>query len=183
MDNNSILKFAEPYGYIYMIKNKVNDKKYVGQTTDERGYRAELTINQIKNKYNPHLVNSFVKHGRENFIIKIVDSGKDQAALDQKEIFYIQRYNTLDQDYGYNIRHGGNHGKLSEETKQKISEAHKGKKLSKEHKINLSKAKKGENNYNYGKNLSEEHKRKISEAMKKRNAKIKNELRNIDLSK
>ncbi|MHA1380707.1 MAG: hypothetical protein ACTSRG_20250 [Candidatus Helarchaeota archaeon] len=31
-NNSDIVSFAEPYGYIYMIKNKVNSKKYIGQT-------------------------------------------------------------------------------------------------------------------------------------------------------
>ena len=47
--------------------------------------------------------------------------------------------------------------KLSEETKQKMSEAKKGKHLSDEHKRKLSEARK---------NISEETKRKISEALK-----------------
>ena len=67
-----------------------------------------------------------------------------------------------------NKRKGKHH---SEETKQKISEAHKGennywygKHHSEEHKQKMSKRMSGENNPNYGKQLSEEHKQKISEA-------------------
>ena len=56
--------------------------------------------------------------------------------------------------------------KHSEETKKKISEAHKGKKLSEEHRKKLSEAVKGTNNPNYGKKLSEEHRKKLSEAHK-----------------
>lgn len=52
---------------------------------------------------------------------------------------------------------------LSEETKQKISEARLGMTLSEEHRLNISKSKRGENHPNYGKSRSEETKRKISE--------------------
>jgi hypothetical protein len=64
--------------------------------------------------------------------------------------------------------------KLSEETKRKISEGHKGKsstrglhwKVSKKGRKNLSKAVRGEKNPNWGKHLSKEHRRKLSEAKK-----------------
>ncbi|MHA1380697.1 MAG: NUMOD3 domain-containing DNA-binding protein [Candidatus Helarchaeota archaeon] len=155
----SIVDYAEPYGYIYMIKNKVNGKIYIGQTTDKRGYRADLTLSQIKYNYNPHLYNSFAKYGRDCFVIKIVDSGKDQEELNQKEEYYIQKYNTLDQDYGYNIRHGGSHGKHSEEAKERMSQTRKGSVLSEEHRRKIGEAKKGNI-------LSEDHKRRISKANK-----------------
>ena len=56
-----------------------------------------------------------------------------------------------------------NQGKLlSEETRRKISEAHKGKLLSEEHRKKMSEAKKGKKRMPF----SEEHCRKISEAKK-----------------
>lgn len=54
--------------------------------------------------------------------------------------------------------------KCSEETKKKISEAHKGRKLSEEHKRKLSEAKRGENHPLFGKHHSEEARRKMSDA-------------------
>ena len=55
---------------------------------------------------------------------------------------------------------------LSEEHKQKISEASKGKPLTEEHKQKISAANKGKTTWIKGKHLSEEHKQKISEANK-----------------
>ena len=55
-------------------------------------------------------------------------------------------------------------GSYCEETRRKISEAHKGKKLSEEARRKMSEAHKGEKHNNYGKPLSEETRRKISEA-------------------
>jgi hypothetical protein len=54
----------------------------------------------------------------------------------------------------------------SEETKKKISEAHKGKTLSKAHKEKLSKAHKGKTTWMKGKKHSEETKEKIRKAKK-----------------
>lgn len=53
-----------------------------------------------------------------------------------------------------------------EETRKKMSEAHKGKHLSEETRRKISIANKGKNNPNYGKHLSEEHKRKIGKSNK-----------------
>jgi hypothetical protein len=61
---------------------------------------------------------------------------------------------------------------MSDETRKKLSEAHKGKKLSEEHKKKLSEARKGDKNPNFGKTTSDETKQKISEA-KKRNKYVK----------
>ena len=62
-----------------------------------------------------------------------------------------------------------NFGKhLSEETKRKIAESHKGKKASEEQKCKMSQRMSGENHPMYGKHHSEETKRKISEARLKR---------------
>lgn len=56
--------------------------------------------------------------------------------------------------------------KVSEETKRKISEAHKGRHRSEETKNRISEALKGRPGSNKGKKFSEEHKNKISESNK-----------------
>ena len=56
----------------------------------------------------------------------------------------------------------GKKGKLSEETRHKMSKTRKGKKLSEEHCRNISEAKQGEKNPLYGKSHSEESRRKMS---------------------
>jgi hypothetical protein len=55
---------------------------------------------------------------------------------------------------------------LSEETKKKIGEFHKGKKLSEETKRKISEARKGEKHPLYGKKHSEASKQKMSESLK-----------------
>jgi hypothetical protein len=75
---------------------------------------------------------------------------------------------------------------LSEETRKKLSESHKGKIHSEEHRRKNSETKKGENNHNYGKIHSEKTRRKMSEAQKGENhymyGKIHSEETKIKLS-
>ena len=118
----NIVEFARPYGYIYEIKNKINNKRYIGQTTNKKGVRGSMTLTSIKLSHpNLHLIRSIEKYGIQNFKRKIIDSAKDKDNLDKKEEYYILKYNTLNNKFGYNNRHGGSYGKLSEEIKHKMS--------------------------------------------------------------
>lgn len=121
MNGIDVIDFVESYGYIYMIKNMVNRKRYIGQTIDKRGHRFYFKLNTIKTHYNQYLYNSFVKYGKENFSVNVIDFAGNKEELDKKEEFYIHKYNTMDKNYGYNLKHGGGNGKHLEETKEKIS--------------------------------------------------------------
>ena len=156
---------------IYILTNRLNGKKYVGQSHD------------IKKRIRTHfggrrgcaaLKSAIDKYGREIFDVEIIEyKGISQKALDALEIVKIREYNTLSPN-GYNIEGGGMGGVVSEETKKKLSAVHKGKKLSKEHREKLSQAHRGEKHHHYGKRgkesymfgkkHTEETKRKMSES-------------------
>lgn len=102
-------------GYIYLIINKTNDKKYVGQT-----------ITSIKKRFNKHksdanmnkgnsLHDAIRKHGIENFDVleleKISCKTKESLCrrLDKQEIYWIDYYDTFHGD-GYNESAGGAFG-------------------------------------------------------------------------
>ena len=104
-------------GYIYKIKNKIDNKTYIGQTTQDLESRWR---NHRKNSSNcRYLKSAFKKYGVENFEFKLVCITFDNQ-LDDMEIKYIKQYNCLVPN-GYNIRLGGNSGKHHEETKRKIA--------------------------------------------------------------
>ena len=70
---------------------------------------------------------------------------------DINETIQIARHNSVENGYNICPQGGSRRGvKLSEETKQKLSDAKKGKSLSSETKKKMSGAKTGENNPNYG---------------------------------
>ena len=159
----------EVYGYIYLVKNLINGKMYFGKT--ENDFDTRYCGNILKRTHNEHLKRSIKKYGIENFEInEQFDIAYTEDDLWDLEDMYICLYDTLDSRYGYNKRRSGSkhkgNGKLSEESRKKMSEARKGKTLSEEHKHKLSESHKGEKNGFHGKSHTEETKRKISEAHK-----------------
>ena len=162
---------------IYMIKNKVNGKMYIGQAIDiERRWKKHRSGLRGNDHDNKHLQNAWNKYGQENFEFSILLEC-DESQLNNMEIDYIAKLKTYDQDFGYNKTYGGSSGRPTEETKKKLSAACKGKNHpfygkhhSEETKKKLSETRKGKycgkNHPLYGKHHSEESKRKMSDSHK-----------------
>lgn len=126
---------------IYCIENKINRKKYIGQSIDitSRFYqhRSDLKCQRHRNR---HLQYAWDEYGQENFNFYILEECSIDD-LDERERFYIACFYTMNQDFGYNFESGGCSNKTpSLETRQKISENH----------IDVS----GENNPFFGKKHS-----------------------------
>ena len=167
---------------IYCIENTINNKKYIGQSVDvdSRWSKHQGSLNKGDHD-NDYLQKSWNKYGKENFIFYILEYCKKDE-LDEKENYYIDLYNTLDGDCGYNLKSGGqatNH--LSEEIRNKISKSNKkayeNSELRKTRSIDALnqwenpeiRAKiTGENNGMYGKHHSEDSRKKMSEAKMKK---------------
>lgn len=153
---------------IYCIENKINGKKYIGQSWD-----IEHRCRRYgRNSHNEHIERSIRKYGKDNFKIECIreisNSPLTQIFLDIFESKYIKKYDTMNPNKGYNKRDGGAIGRMSEETKKRISKTMKGKpslligyKQTKEHIENSR-------NSNIGRVPSEETKKKISLKLKGR---------------
>ena len=141
--------------WIYMHKNKINGKVYIGQTIRKKayyrwGYNGKSYIN---NNPNSHFSNAIKKYGWNNFE-HIIICECELNELDDMERKYIKLFDSTNPEKGYNSETGGNKNKtISESVKKKISESHKGKKrrkLTTEEKKILSENRKGKNNPMYG---------------------------------
>ena len=188
------------FGYVYLVKNLINGKMYFGITVDD--FDTRYGSNIAKNTHNDHLRSSIEKYGIENFEInKEFDVAYTEDDLYDLEDMYICIYNTIDRRFGYNKCRSGSkhkgHGKPSEETrhkqseakkalyeqgyinpmkgktfsdehKQKLSEVHKGKKASEKTRRKMSESQSGEKHPNYGKPRSEETKIKLSKSHSKK---------------
>lgn len=92
----------------------------------------------------------------KNFVFFVLETVEDNC-LTEREDRWIKEYKTLNNSFGFNKREAGSKGKLSEETKEKIGKANKGRKMSEETRIRNSL-------WHKGRLLSEETKEKISQA-------------------
>ena len=109
----------EIYGVIYIIKNNINNKIYVGQTT--KNFNKRYNYNLYNSTHNEHLKHSIEKYGIENFtIIKEFDVAHSKEELDALEDMYIKIYNTTNSKYGYNKKFGGANGLFNEDIKLRI---------------------------------------------------------------
>ena len=90
---------------IYMIKNNINNKVYIGQSSDiKKRWKKHIEDLNNKNHHNYHLQGAWDKYGSSNFEFVILEIC-DKSELDKKEEFYIKKYNSLKN--GYNLDNGG----------------------------------------------------------------------------
>lgn len=168
--------------YLYVHSNRINGKKYVG-VTRQRPEKRWLNGNGYSRQ--KKFYNAILKYGWDNFDHQVWELGSE------KDMYYGEKYLILFYDTihnGYNVSTGGDGGTtgtiMSDETKQKISEAKKGVSrgpLSEEWKHNLSLSTKGQprgpmldetkkklSDAHIGKRHTEETRKKMSDSRKKR---------------
>lgn len=137
-------------GTVYCFINKINNKIYIGETVKSN---YEERFNEHKSKAELGIVNYFYnairKYGWDNFdkIIlfqtEVLDNTDENKIIlndivNEKEVYYINYYNSFNPNKGYNLTKGGDGVvgyKHSEETKKLYSEQRS-----------------GENHWKYGKN-------------------------------
>lgn len=147
-------------GVIYRITNTVNNKVYIGQTV--RSFDERIDDYKL-GRGNDHLNNAFKKYGFDKFKFEVIDTASTIDELNQKEIYYIESYNSRNKNIGYNIEVGGRNCLASQETREKMSKAHKGRVFSQET-IDKRTAKKGSiEALKYGRPKTEEQKKYLSE--------------------
>lgn len=110
---------------IYIHINKVNNKKYVGQTKQDcchrwwngEGYKPQ------KNGMS-HFYNAIKKYGWDNFEHKILKNNLTKQEADYWEKFYIKQWDLTNSNKGYNKTDGGQDGKPNLETRNKMRKKH-----------------------------------------------------------
>lgn len=157
---------------IYSITNTVNDKKYIGQSVNiERRLSNHKWALKHNKHNNDHLQKSFNKYGEDCFVFEIICEC-DQNQLDEREQFYIELYDCMNQCCGYNSESGGNlHKHHSEESILRMKEAHSGEKSHMWGKKHTEETKAIMREKALGRVLSDKTKQKLSEAHKGKLAK------------
>lgn len=100
---------------IYKITNLINSKIYIGKdTTDNELYYGSGKL----------IKRSIKKYGIENFKKEIIEECSDYQLLSEREIYWIEYYNSNNLKIGYNISKGGDGG---DTISNNISKVRKGK--------------------------------------------------------
>lgn len=151
-------------GIIYKITNIANDKVYIGQTIGSLENRWYHHIyNALREKCKTKLGRAIRKYGEHSFKIEVIET---TDKLDEREIYFIQFFNSIKN--GYNIKIGGNGEPHAESTKKKIAKANGKRVWTEEMRETMSKAIKSWHEERGFVPKSEETKRKISEGNKGR---------------
>lgn len=105
--------------YVYKITNLINNKVYIGQSNNP--------IRRFKEHINGYNYTSLIsqaikKYGENNFYLDILYYGED---YNNKEKFFIKKYETLNHNKGYNIMEGGEDPPINSHTKFKKEDIEK----------------------------------------------------------
>lgn len=118
---------------IYLIRNRVNMKVYIGKSRNiyKRIKWHVTALNKKLKDENRYLINSWHKHGRDNFeyvVLHRIDRNDEklEEKLKEKELSYMLVYRSYDRYYGYNLRiDSKTKCILPEETIKRMSESQK----------------------------------------------------------
>lgn len=160
---------------IYIIKNKVNGKVYIGQSKKlEKRYNGHLYRIGRNEHHNEIIQRAFNKYGVENFEFTILEE-VIEGLLNEREKYWIDFHGGINSDTVYNLKDPllNEH---SDYVKEKIKKTNTGEgnpnfgnKWTDEMKKEMSNKKKGKTwEELYGKDKAEEMKKNTAEAQKGR---------------
>ncbi len=112
----------EILGEIYVIINRISGKRYIGQTRSHRKNKNKYRRFGYVGRFKDHIseainntkkcqctyLNNALRENVENFYCELLETC-DLSKLDEREVYYIEKYNTLYPN-GYNLTKGGKSG-------------------------------------------------------------------------
>jgi group I intron endonuclease len=180
-DHNLMLRMS--MYEIYVVTNKDNGKKYVGQTCQGVRQRWSQHKSVARSGVDNYFYRAIRAHGEDAFEVEVVEEIDTLEQANDAEKKWIALFESIDSKKGYNGTHGGDGSlptdltcaKISEtrkelfkdpEFKSYMTEANTGKHHTESGKANISKALEG-NQYRKGIPHDEETKKRVSESLKR----------------
>ena len=101
-------------GFIYIIKNTINSKVYIGQTRTSVEQRWKEHLRHAQ--YGDQLINrAMKKYGIDKFYIETLEICSIEV-LNYREMYYIDLFDSTDKSKGYNVSIGGNTPRFKRKT-------------------------------------------------------------------
>lgn len=132
---------------IYLVRNLVNDKLYVGQTVREISMRWRHHMQDAKHGSRLALHRAIRKYGPEQFTVEQLSPACTEQEMNNLERIWIVILQSTTTERGYNLTYGGDGHIVTDQTRQHLSESHKGQRafnkgqrLSTKHRAGLKKA-------------------------------------------
>ena len=101
--------------YIYSITNTINNKKYIGKTSQSNPYdrwkqhlQIARNLDNLQENNSAHsmpILRAINKHGADKFKFRVIEECTEEK-INEREKHYIEKYNTAD-GIGYNCTYGG----------------------------------------------------------------------------
>ena len=168
----------EFHGRVYLIRNSVNGKVYIGQTVQELDYRwRQHRYDALTRGFKYPLHSAMRKYGVGVFSIEELAFADSQNELNRLEEHFVRLHRSIERTHGYNVRYGGDSGgKLSQGTREKLralmigKEAHnKGKPMPEHQRLAMMERFRTQGHPAVGRICSEYTKQKIGEAARASN--------------
>ena len=89
---------------IYTITNLLNNKKYIGSSSNmEKRKNKHLYLLKSNKHHSLSLQHSWNKNKPENYIFEIIETLSENQNMYEIEQYYLDLYKTYDKEYGYNM--------------------------------------------------------------------------------
>lgn len=95
------------YGRIYIIRNTVNEKVYIGQTHVSIKLRFQNHLSAARRGLDYVIGKAIRKYGEDKFYIELLEECTIEE-LNDREKYWVAFFNSTNNKFGYNMSIGGN---------------------------------------------------------------------------
>lgn len=129
---------------IYKLTNTVNNKIYIGLTTQGTENRFKLHCWKAGQGSDYPLHVAIREFGKESFRREILESVENPTIARERERYFVKIFNSQDKNVGYNTTAGGEYFEVTDEMRKAMSKAQKGRRHTESFKSVLQYTKDGE---------------------------------------
>lgn len=120
------MKDIEKTFEVYKLTNIVNNKIYIGITSIGTGKRFRVHVSKAMRGSDYPLHQAIREYGEFNFKLDILEFCETAEQLRERERFFIAMFNAQDINIGYNTTAGGEYAEVTQEMREALSRAQKG---------------------------------------------------------